>query len=175
MAGHAFDYSAWRPNTADLVAAGVVGVSRYLATPAHSWKVITKAEYDRTLAAGLPVVLNWEETAGAWRGGYTVGRIHGTEARRQARALGHPDGRPIIQSVDTAVQPAELATAIDYQRGFNDGGGLGPQGVYGTAYVIGACFSAGLVRVGWQAAARSWYGNSTDSTWASLIQRTSKS
>ena len=175
MAGHVFDYSGWRPDPASLKAAGVVGVCRYLASSAQAWKVITKSEYERTLAAGLPVTLNWEETAGSWRGGYPLGRSHGQTARQLARALGHPDERPIIQSIDTTVNPGELATAVDYQRGFNEGGGLGPQGVYGTKYVIDSLFTLGLVRVGWQAAARGWYGNGPDCTNAALIQRTSKS
>jgi hypothetical protein len=170
-----FDYSGWRPNPTDIKAAGVIGVSRYLATSAQSWKVIGKFEYDRTLAAGLAILLNWEETAGSWRGGYQVGRAHGAEARRQARALGHPDERPIVESVDQSVSPAELGVALDYQRGFNDGGGVGPQGVYGTCFVIDACFSQGLVRVGWQAAARAWYGNRFDCPNAGLIQRITKS
>jgi hypothetical protein len=175
VAGHVFDYSGWRPDPASLKAAGVVGVCRYLASPAQSWKVITKGEYDRTLAAGLPILLNWEEAAGSWRGGFSLGYSHGRSARILARQLGHPDERPIVQSIDTAVTPAEIATAIDYQRGFNDGGGVGPQGVYGTKYVIDTFFASGLVRVGWQAAARGWYGNGPDCANAALIQRTSKS
>jgi len=175
VAGHVFDYSGWRPDPASLKAAGVVGVCRYLATPAQSWKVITQGEYDRLLGAGLTVTLNWEETAGSWRGGYSLGYSHGRSARIFARLLGHPEERPIVQSIDTAVAPAELNVAIDYQRGFNDGGGLGSQGVYATKYVIDALFALGLVRVGWQAAARGWYGNGPDCANAAIIQRTSKS
>lgn len=137
--------------------------------------MITQAEYARLRQAGMPVTLNWEESAGSWRGGYPLGLAHGKAARAQARALGHPDERPIIQSIDTAVTPAELATAVDYQRGFNDGGGLGPQGVYGTAYVIDNLFALGLVRVGWQAAARGWFGNGPQSANAAILQLTSKS
>jgi hypothetical protein len=175
MAGHVFDYSGWRPDPASLVAAGVVGVCRYVASPSQAWKTISKVEYDQLQRAGMPVTLNWEESAGSWRGGFPVGRTHGAMARDFARRLGHPDERPIIQSIDTAVTPGELATAIDYQRGFNDGGGRGPQGVYGTAYVIDSLFALGLVRVGWQAAARGWYGNGPQSTHAAILQLTSKS
>jgi hypothetical protein len=137
--------------------------------------VISPTEYAGLVAAGMPVTLNWEETAGAWRGGYSLGYSHGRSARILARQLGHPDERPIIQSIDTAVQPAELNVAVDYQRGFNDGGGCGPQGVYGTKYVIDSMFARSLVRVGWQAAARGWYGNGPDCTNAALIQQVGKS
>jgi hypothetical protein len=123
----------------------------------------------------MPVTLNWEESAGSWQGGYALGRSHGGYARVLARQLGHPDERPIIQSIDTAVNPADLATALEYQRGFNDGGGCGPQGIYGTKYVIDGCFGRGLVRVGWQAAARGWYGNGPQCANAAILQVTSKS
>jgi hypothetical protein len=165
-------YPAWTP--ASLKAAGVPGVCRYLSWLPNS-KVIDKAEYDALLAAGLTVTLNWESSGTSWRYGYAQGVSEGREARRQARELGHPDERPIIQSIDEDLPPELLQVALAYQRGFNDGGGCGPQGAYTTGYALDAMAAQALIRVGWQTNARGWYGNGPDSAHAALLQRTTKS
>lgn len=165
-------YPVWTPES--LRQAGVAGVARYLSWEPNS-KVIQKAEYDALLAAGITVMLNWESTGRSWRNGFSAGYAEGKEARRQARALGHPDTRPVIQSIDENVDPHEIHYALDYQRGFNLGGGCGPQGCYSTALVLDAMHLAGLIIVGWQTNARGWYGNAADSQNAALLQRTSKS
>lgn len=166
------DYSWWRPALADLKAAGIVSVCRYLA-PLPNGKVIDKAEYGALRAAGIGVVLNWESSGTSYTGGYAAGKAEGAEARRQARALGHPDSRPIIQSVDIGVEPSQAL--IDYQRGFNDGGGCGRQGFYGDGACADMLFGAGLISVYWQANARGWPGSSVDDPRAALVQRTSHS
>ena len=175
MTADVLDFSWWRPAIADLKAAGIVAVSRYLAwyPPGSPGKVILKPEYDALRAAGIEVVLNWESTGTSYTGGYAQGVKDGAEARRQARALGHPDTRPIIQSVDTGIQPSQVL--YDYQRGFNDGGGVGIQGFYGDAACADALFARALISVFWQANARGWPGSSVDDPRAALIQRTSKS
>ena len=174
------DYSGWRPNANDFAvmrANGIVGVSRYLAplTAEHAWKRITKPEYDYTVANGLSVVLNWEEHTASWTGGYNAGVSAGQQARAQARALGCPDDRPIIQSIDQAVVPSQLSTALLFQQGFNDGGGCGPQGCYGTAYLLGELWARHDICVAWQAAARAWFGNGPQFPEASMIQFANKS
>jgi hypothetical protein len=172
------DYSGWRPTDVQLdqmIAAGVVGVSRYLSLPDQDWKVIHKAEYDRTRAHGLSVVLNWEYQKGSALGGYRLGQQHGANARAQARVLGHPDERPLIQSLDVDYSAAQRPGALEYMRGFNDGGGCGPQGIYGARDIIDQCFANGLIRVGWQTAATSWGPVPGVSNRAAIIQRTAKS
>jgi hypothetical protein len=169
------DYSGWRPTANDFTsmrANGIVGVSRYLApaTSEHAWKRIVKPEFDFIVANGLSVVLNWEEHEGSWRGGYPAGVTAGQQARAQARALGVGDDRVIIQSIDQAVYIPELATAIGFQQGFNDGGECGPQGCYGTQLLIDELYARHLIGVGWQAAARGWYGNQPQSTNVAMIQ-----
>jgi hypothetical protein len=166
------DYSWWRPDPNALRQAGITSVCRYLG---YGGKVIDKAEYDALHAAGISVMLNWETTGKSWREGYNTGVNEGREARRQARALGHPDERPIIQSMDEGVPAGMLNVAADYQRGFNDGGGVGPQGAYGTQMVLDHLFDKGLIRIGWQTNARGWEGNSKDCIRASLYQRTTHS
>jgi len=172
------DYSGWRPTDAQhlqMRQAGIVGVSRYLSLPDQDWKVIHRAEYDRILAAGLSIVLNWEYQKGSALGGFILGVQHGAEARRQARALGHPDERPIIQSLDVGYTMAQAPGALEYMRGFNDGGGCGPQGIYGARHIIDECLARGLVRVGWQTAATSWGPVPGVSPNAHIVQRAEKS
>lgn len=169
------DYSAWRPTDAELAGLNIEGVCRYLTYPDTAFntaKQLRKPEYDHLLALGYTVTLNWEHSGSSWTNGYTAGKTHGTEARRQARALGAPDTAVIIQSIDTNPHPSQYPVAADYQRGFNDGGGCGPQGVYGTDGVIRHLHGLGLVKVGWQAMARAWYNNANDCPFAQLIQRT---
>jgi hypothetical protein len=172
-----FDYSVARPDPAQMSAAGIVGVCRYICRPTSKFnadKTITKAEYDRLHAAGIAVTLNFEQEKDRWRHpelGFSDGQV----ARSMARALGHPDSRPIIQSVDTNWTSGELSVALSYQAEFNRGSGTGPQGMYGTAAMIDAAFARGLIVLGWQTGSRSWTGNATDSPNAALLQRTTKS
>lgn len=168
------DYSAWRPTMQQLNAMGVEGVTRYLTYPDTAFnkaKQILKPEYDQLISARFTVLLNWEHSGSSWTLGYTVGRQHGAEARRQARALGYQDHCLIAQSVDTDPRPDMYGTALEYQRGFNDGGGCGPQGMYATDGLLRVAHDRGLIRMGWQAMARGWYNNSQDCPVANLIQR----
>lgn len=168
------DYSAWRPTMRVLNDMGVEGVTRYLTYPDTSFnkaKQILKPEYDMLIGAGFTVLLNWEWKADGWTRGYSGGFADGKEARAQARALGYPDTCTIVQSVDTNHHPNQYGQIVDYQRGFNDGGGVGPQGVYATDGAIRHLYSLGLVTVGWQAMARAWWNNANDCPNAQLIQR----
>lgn len=172
-----FDFSGWRPTDQQLQQlkdANITGFSRYLSEPDQDWKVIHKPEYDRYLAWGFKLILNWEYQKGSALGGYNLGVDHGRKARAQARALGHPDARPIIQSLDTNYTVAQVSGALEYMRGFNDGGGQGPQGIYGARHIIDLCLDRGLIRVGWQTAATSWGPVPGVSARAHIIQRVQK-
>jgi hypothetical protein len=159
---------------------GIEGVSRYLSyvdrsIPMTTWpnsKILLKPEYDQLIAAGFMVTLNWEWDKDGWTRGYQGGLVDGREARRQARALGAPDWAIIIQSVDTNPHPNTYLTALEYQRGFNDGGGLGPQGMYATDGLLRRAFESGLVKVCWQTMSRGWHNNANDCPYAQIIQRT---
>ncbi len=173
------DYSGWRPSMGQLEALGVEGVTRYLSRvdnsiPMTTWpnsKILLKPEYDQLIRAGFTVLLNWEWFAARWQSGYAGGLDDGHEARRQARVLGAPDSAIIVQSVDTNIHPNQYSVAMEYQRGFNDGGGCGPQGMYGTDGLLRTSWAAGQILVAWQAAARGWYNNAADCPVAQLIQR----
>jgi hypothetical protein len=154
---------------AELKAAGIVAVGRYLA-PLPNGKVIKKPEYDALIAGGVGVFLVWEASATtALAAGYAGGYTHGREARRQARGLGHPDDRWIYQAVDTGAEPS--AAIRSYQQGFNDGGNVDVQGVYGDVDIGHDLLDAHLVRAFWQTNARGWPGDRVDSPRAALIQR----
>jgi hypothetical protein len=164
------DYSFARPtDLAAIVRAGVPGVIRYVAH--DPGKRIGKSEFDALRAAGLSVALVWEDSANAWQRGRVQGIADGQEARRQARAIGFPDNRPIYAAYDTGIGPAYMDAARAYQGGFNEGGWLGPQGAYGTGFLHDNLYSAGLISVAWQTNARGWFGNALDSKHASLYQR----
>jgi hypothetical protein len=136
---------------AQLKSLGVTGVSRYIARTSSIGKIMKADECRRIVASGLGLMVNYEQSAGDWQGGYSRGVLDGQWARSYVRGtLGLPDSVVIIQSIDTSVLTAQLAIAADYQRGFNDGGGLGAQGVYGPRNVLEHLHAAGLVRVCWE-------------------------
>jgi len=136
---------------AQLKSLGVTGVSRYIARTSSIGKIMKADECKRIVASGLGLMVNYEQSAGDWQGGYARGKSDGQWARSYVRGtLGLPDSVVIIQSIDTSVLSSQLGIAADYQRGFNDGGGLGPQGVYGPRNVLEHLHAAGLVRVCWE-------------------------
>lgn len=172
------DWAFGTVNPYELRRAGVAGVSRYI-SDSSSGKNITKPEYDGYLAAGVGIVLNWENTNSDYNGGYSRGFTYGQRARAMARALGHPDERPIIASIDTSVPPASLPGAIDYIVGFRDGSGAGGDfrcGCYATAFVLKALQDRGLIRVAWQPIPPyGWYGNGAPLPTATMYQLGSQS
>ena len=136
------------PHVNLLKANGIQFVSRYIAQSSSIGKIMRKPEFDAIVASGLGIVVNYELSGKEWRGGYARGVSDGRFARTYARGLGLPDIEPITQSIDEGV--SDLGLAAEYQRGFNDGGGVGPQGVYGPGNVVQYLRGIGFARVGWQ-------------------------
>lgn len=146
--GIAVDY-IHRINPTALKAADVVAVSRYLSYPSTLGKVIGYDEYLELTNAGLQVVLNWEWVARDWAGGGMIGAQHASEAVRQARLLGYPQGDCVIGSCDYDVQ--NVAEIVAYASAFRDvvhGAGY-TVGVYGPTNVIDWCAANGF-DVFWQ-------------------------
>lgn len=161
---------------ADLRAAGVVGVCRYLSYPVPSGKVIGRAEYDELVAAGFHVVLNWEYDARDWLGGASAGAAHGKEAARQAKALGHPAGRPLPGSADLDMTWAQWTSygrpyALAYRNAVHDGGY--DAGAYGHTDLLGWCYDLGGFGLLWQSMSTAFAAgrNATRSPLAHLWQR----
>jgi len=148
------DYSWGRPTPlSGLQPLGITFVSRYLA-PLPNGKVILAAERDQLLAAGVNIMLNWENTAGDQSRGAAGGTSDATEAVKQARALGYPSGSTIYFSADFdvsvsawngQVKPYQIAArAVTNAAGYRFG-------VYGGYRVISLGFDQGVIQDGWQA------------------------
>lgn len=167
------DYSAGRIAPNALKAAGVVGVCRYL-----SWlpnpKVITKAEYDELVSAGIRVTLNWEFRTLDWLGGSSSGSQHAAEAVNQAKALGYPKGQEIIGSADFDMSRnqwllAGRAYAIAFANGIR-AGGYRPGG-YGPYNVLQWLKDENIVDAFWQAGmSHAWTNNNQVWPGAHLFQ-----
>jgi hypothetical protein len=133
---------------------GATGVSRYIARSSGIGKIMYKPECDRIRAHGMPLVVNYEGSAGAWRNGYSQGVADGQFARSFcANTLGiNPS--VIIASIDTSVATSELPIAAQYCTGFNNGAG-GTQGFYGPPNFLNYIADRNLAKVLWQ-----WKGGS---------------
>jgi len=173
------DWSYWRPSQPQLILMrqlGIVGVQRYETSDSgNQGKVCSKAEYENLLGLGFQVLAGFEVNNTSWRSGYSGGLNHGGQARSKWRLKGHPDSRPIAFAVDSnvAATAADVNLACDYLRGCVDGGGVGPQMVYGESSIITAAYERGIVINGWRAAAKSW--DPVRSPYASLEQQVTKS
>lgn len=155
----ALDYSAGRPTAAQVIAAGYVGVIRYVGfDPAVRPKCITAAEYTDMTSHGVPVALVYEDAAGDMLGGRSAGQVAAGRARNWAARTGFPASRPIYYACDTdIVGAAQMAAVLDYLRGAADvEGGPGPVGVYGEYDVVEQAAAAGVATWLWQT--RAWSG-----------------
>ena len=135
------DYSFGRPNPVGLKAAGYAFVVRYL-SGGNSSKDVTKSEIVGLRAAGLSFALVWEQGGEAARGGFPAGVVAGKAAQTQLAALGLTGPRPVVYAaVDYDPQGTDIATAVEYVRGFAKV--LGPRaGVYGSEKVLTAVYAA---------------------------------
>lgn len=141
----AFDYSWGRPSPQKMAAFGIKAVCRYLT---GSGKAVTRAEIDALHAAGIGVVLNFEQSAGDAKGGSSRGRAAGAIARATAKSLGAPAGTPIYYSVDFDVT-TEMPAVLAYLRAADSPDY--PARAYGEYSVVEA-----FGRPGWQTYA--WSG-----------------
>jgi hypothetical protein len=181
----ALDYTT-RIDPADLVAAGVTDVCRYLSWPyrwggvTHNYpnpKIIQQREFDELVAAGLGVTLNWEFDARDWMGGNSDGLAHGAEAARQALELGYPAGCTIAGSADFDMTRAQwLAAGKGYAIGWTSAllvAGYRP-GVYGPSDVLGWCADEVPMSLYWQCMSTAYSEGRNAQPWpgAHLRQRT---
>lgn len=148
------DYSFARPSPSALYDAGVRFVSRYLAV--KSSKVIDADERDALWAAGLTILLNWEQSAGDFMVP-SKGASQGSEAASQAAALGYPTDLPILVSCDSDANTAgKQQAALEYFQNFTSGAGGHTLGVYGQSQVANLLVENGLVTMVWAPNATSW-------------------
>lgn len=167
------DYTS-RIAPASLKSAGIVGVCRYVSR--SSWKVISGSEYRELLAAGIDVVLNFEDEAEGWMGGGSAGSADATFAANQAQALGYPHGSSIPSSADFNMSSGQWSSAgRAYAQAYRDG--LAARGyvagVYGPYDVLTWCRDLGGYAMFWQSMSTSWSGGRNKNPWpgAHLWQR----
>lgn len=137
------------PSTADLKAAGISFVCRYLSevNPATQVKLLTPAEAQALSATGIGIVSNFEWYAARATEGHTAGAQDAQLAAQQHAACGGPASRPIYFSVDADVDGTAVA---DYFRGVASVIGLSRTGAYGSYQVIKYLFDNHLIAWGWQ-------------------------
>ena len=129
-------------------------VSRYLAFLPNN-KVIREAERDALWAAGIGILLNWEQSEGDFLLP-ALGASHGAEAARQAADLGYPRSLPILVSCDRDAPPHTWQHAADYFANFRAAAGGYPVGAYAQAGLANLLLSENLVSMVWAPAAASW-------------------
>jgi hypothetical protein len=151
-----FDYTD-RIDPAALKAAGCSVVFRYLSQP--GWpKNLELAESRELLAAGIPIVLNYETTATFMRGGYAAGIAAARSARAQANALGAPAAARIYYSADFDMTAAETSIVMAFLRGAASVDGAAEVDAYGGLRLARAAEAAGMRP--WQTVA--WSGGVWD-------------
>ena len=153
-------------NGAAAKAAGYVGVARYLS--AYTPKAITKAELTADLAAGLSVVLVYEDGAQDGLGGGPVGKQHGLVARAQIDALGITGVPVVYVAIDFDAQPAQYPTLAAFVTGFGIAAGCtaAPYGPAGFVdWYLGQHGGFGWQSAGWV------HGNPTEAQIVQLVQQ----
>lgn len=149
------DYSWARPSPAGLRAAGYTFAARYL-SGGQSGKNISHGEADALIAAGVDVVLVWEQGATDALGGYGRGQSDAQQAAFEAAAAGMPDDRPIYFAVDFDAQPNQQGALDAYFDGVASVIGRDRTGAYGGLGVIQRSFDDGRIAWGWQTYAWSY-------------------
>lgn len=148
------DYSFARPSPTAIKAAGYAGVCRYLT---GQGKALTATERDLLFAAGLDILLNFEQNATNAQGGYAQGLKDGKAAADAAAALQAPGGIAIYFSVDYDTVGKFPAVVASYLQGCKAGmSGRYALGVYGSYYVVTGALAAGMAQYGWTTAAWSY-------------------
>lgn len=147
------DYAWSRPNPAAIRAAGFVAVCRYLSHD-RTGKTLTPPEAEALHAAGLGVVLNFEDSAGRMLGGAAAGVSDARFANALADSLGAPRNVPIYYSCDTDPGAPPRGEIQAYVHALVSVG-IRPVGVYGGAVLVQWALGQG-VSFGWTANAGSW-------------------
>jgi len=163
--------AAWsRPTPAQVVAAGKHFIVGYVSHDVL--KNLTRDECLAYLDAGIAVGLVWETTRERSLSGRAGGIPDGIEARRQARAIGFPDSRPIGFTVDFNATAQQLESLVGpYGTAFREG--VTTSGVYGGKRTIKYFADKKLADHFWQTYAWSTAGttiaqmraNPNDSGW----------
>jgi hypothetical protein len=159
---------------ADIKAANYDFVARYL-SQSH-WKVIGPAEAAAITAAGLGLVLVYED--GPTTSDYFSfgrGQADGTRAAQQAGLIGAPAGTAIYFAVDYDASSDDINGVItqyfngvsNAMKSFAAANGTNYSiGVYGSGATCSAVTASGLGQLGWLAQSPGWSGHDTYNGWS---------
>lgn len=114
---HRWADSAGKPNPTSLARAGYVGIFLYGGTPGEP-KNCTPQYYQACRAAGLQTAWWFENIATDYIGGYEIGRTHGLRLLSDMTVCRAGLHEPAGATVDTHLAAGDIATAVEYQRGF---------------------------------------------------------
>ena len=140
-----YDFAGARPSVAELKAAGVTGVMRYLVPPANvsssaQWKAITPAEFKTYIDGGIDVWLNYEWYESRCMEGAPAGQQDGTWAAQLAYSCGYAHGAVIPFSHDQS--SGDNATIKAYMQAAQAAMDAQPGGyrvdMYGPAQFVNA-------------------------------------
>jgi hypothetical protein len=154
------DYAWARPSLGHLKSEGYGFVARYLSYDTTG-KSLSAGEARAIEAAGMDVVVVWEESGTDALSGYAAGASDARAADAQARADGMPGGRPIYFACDFDAQPSQFGAIDAYFDGVASVIGRGRTGVYGGFGLVEHLFNASKVAWAWQTYA--WSGGNWDS------------
>lgn len=156
------DFAGGRPSGADLVAAGVQDVFRYVADGGEQLpdKLLIATEASNYLANGLRIVSNFESD-GRMDGGAAQGASDARIALANHLAAGGPPNPVIYFSVDYDAPPQDQGTINAYLAAAAAVLG-GPQfcGIYAGYWPLSRALDAGVCNFSWQTEA--WSGGLVD-------------
>lgn len=168
------DYAGGYMSGADLTAAGISFVCRYVADGGVQLpqKLLAPAEFTDLVSHGIGVVFNWEAGATNALGGASQGTADAQAALSYVMGLpGIPPGyQPVIYfSVDFDATPAQQSPINAYLQAAAAVLG-GPQfvGIYGGYWPLSRALDAGACKWAWQTEA--WSGGNIDSR-INIMQR----
>jgi Rv2525c-like, glycoside hydrolase-like domain len=133
-------------------AAGVDFVERYLGGSAR----ITVPERDNLHAAGIAIILVWEQEADAAEKGFNRGVQAAQNANSEADAVGYPRDAVLLYADDK--NDPDPAQEVDFMRGVRTVGGR-PSDMYSGGNVLAALVAARLSYYGGQMV-ETWYPHS---------------
>lgn len=161
------DYSSGWPSPAAVKANDYGGTVRYIGTQGRS-KNLTLDEATAYKAAGVPIALVHERTAGWMAGGALAGASAARDSLADAAAC-KIGVRALYLACDVDVtSAAEMRAVTDCLDGAARVVGLGRLGVYGEADVIDAALGGRHATWGWQT--RAWSGGRV-SRYAHIFQQ----
>ena len=154
-----YDYTE-RIAPAALKAAGCTVAFRYVMPQTPYWvKALRNAEAQELLAAGIPIVSNFESSANRENNGAQAGHDDAVTLLGDWHALGAPSGLIGWFSADWDVQPSEIPAVLAYLNAAASVlGGKKYVGCYGGLRAVSAAIDAGFG--GWQTVA--WSGGQWD-------------